>query len=223
MIHKKSLGVIAVALLLLLAVSFGCAPKLAEEAKNPPADPGPSVSEPAPNAEKPPVADERDFDANARFAALEATFNGISVETTQEELVAKLGEPVQIVELPLDTDINRSIYVYEGVEFYFRGDSSTVGDILVNGRNLPAGPRNIRVGDSFEEVLSRFPQEQDYKTHPNGCFYGEDTYMQEGGAVYGIGGDELQITVVPKEVLPFMKIYFQDGIVDHYVIYGETT
>jgi hypothetical protein len=214
-------------MLIFIAVfNFGCSAGPTENAVNDnPAGP-----------EGPPAADSlndgkngsegevnrRDFDSTTRFAAEEATFNGISVRTTQEELIAHLGEPLEIIEKPLDSALNTSTYVYEGVEYIFEGESNTVSYIIVTDAQLEYGPRNIRIGESLEDVLSRFPQEQDYRTHPNNCFYGETTYLEKGGAVYPDENGSV-IIVVPQEVLPFMKIHFQDGVVSRYIIYGTTT
>lgn len=168
--------------------------------------------------------DERDFDPNTRFAAVEATFNGISISTTKKQLINKLGEPFEIIEDPGEFYLPTTTYVYGGVEYVFEGDQDTVAYIMITHYQWKYGPRNIRIGENFEDVLARFPQEQDYKTHPESCFYGETTYHNEGGAVYlDYEGNVDQIIVVTKEVLPFMKIYFKDNRVSSYVIYGSTT
>jgi len=168
--------------------------------------------------------DKRVFDSNTRFAAEEATFNGISVYTTKKQLLDKLGEPFEIIEDPGEFYLPTSTYVYGGVEYVFEGDGDTVAYIMVTHYQWKYGPRNIRIGEDFEDVLARFPQEQDYRTHPESCFYGETTYLNEGGAVYSdYEGNIDQIIIVPKETLPFMKIYFKDNKVSAYVIYGTTT
>ncbi len=168
--------------------------------------------------------DKRVFDPNTRFAAEEATFNGISVYTTKKQLLDKLGEPFEIVEDSGEFYLPTTTYVYGGVEYLFEGDEDTVASILVTHYQWKYGPRNIRLGEDFEDVLARFPQEQDYKTHPENCFYGETTYLNEGGAVYlDYEGNIDQMIIVPKDVLPFMKVYFKDNKVSGYVIYGTTT
>lgn len=176
---------------------------------------------------KPYIEDELDkktFDPSSRFSADEATFNSITLYTSKKELVKKLGEPFDIIEEDGEAYLPSTSYVYAGVEYVFEGDSDTVTYIMVTNYQWKYGPRNIRIGDSFEDVLARFPQEQDYKTHPESCFYGETTYHNEGGAVYlDYDGNVDHIILVTKEVLPFMKIYFKDNKVSNYVIYGSTT
>lgn len=168
--------------------------------------------------------EERTFDPQARFTADEASFDGITTRTTKTELLAKLGEPWEIIEKPTDVSIGTTTYLYAGVEYVFEEGSNTVSYIRVTNFQWKYGPRNLRIGESFEDVLKRFPQEQDYKTHPNSCFYGENTYMEEGGAVsHNTDGSISHITVVPKDVLPFLKIYFQDGAVSKYHILDATT
>lgn len=168
--------------------------------------------------------DKRNFDPNTRFAADEATFNGISTTTTKKQLIAKLGEPFEILVDDGKIYLPATTYIYAGVEYVFEGESETISHIVVTNFQQKHGPRNIRIGDDFEDVLARFPQEQDYKTHPESCFYGETTYNNESGAVYtDFEGNIDHITLVTKDVIPFVKIHFQNNLVASYAIYGSTT
>lgn len=141
--------------------------------------------------------------------ASELVVNGIGAGTTREQLVAKLGEP-----LSMETDELGGIsYDYGNVMFFFF-DSDTVTSVNVNSK---AGqtPRGIQAGDAFDEVIQKFPRENDYRTSPGNSFYGT---ADMGGHSYGYildegdYGDPTMIVVTERGT--FLKVHFQNGAVD---------
>ena len=52
-------------------------------------------------------------------------------------------------------------------------DNAIIVEVSDNSISLP---KNIKIGDSFESVLAKFPQEYDYKTREDGVFYGKLVY-----------------------------------------------
>jgi hypothetical protein len=130
----------------------------------------------------------------------------------------------------LDAGLNQRIYpagfrVYynDSVNYQFGspyGNGLTPDSLRVYGLIEVAGPRKICVGDSFEEVLAKFPEEQDWRTSENGLFYGQmikDQYTAHGHA-YEFN-DTKRITLAPSEGLPFIQIDFKNDILTEYRIY----
>ena len=84
------------------------------------------------------------------------------------------------------------------------------------------GPRCIKIGDSFNDVLRLFPVEKDWKTSAFGEFYGQIHETEEWepfGSVGVIGDNEKTITVSPTGHAPFLRIFFTDDKVTHYTFY----
>ena len=111
------------------------------------------------------------------LTADEVNVLGLTAETTQEELVQKLGEPKEILTAPLD-NWGRKIYVYDNMRFTF---IETLNDEPFNAPGLYLAEftrddltymRGIKLGDSLYDVVSNFPQERDCRT---GTPYGDST------------------------------------------------
>jgi len=82
------------------------------------------------------------------------------------------------------------------------------------------GPKAISVGDSFQDVLDKFPHEKDWKKSQNGEFYGQlkkDEFVATGFVT--TDGNNKEIVVWPQESLPRLVIFFEDDVVTHYTIY----
>ncbi|WDV48141.1 hypothetical protein PV797_10685 [Clostridiaceae bacterium M8S5] len=110
-------------------------------------------------------------------------------------------------------------YCDDGVEYLYYDwfESKTPEVITVYGKH--EGPRGIKIGDKFEEVLSKFPQEKDWKKSDYGEFYGTiyDTDQWEPTGNVGIRNEEEKhITLHSKQGGPFFTIYFRNNIVSQY-------
>ena len=104
--------------------------------------------------------------------------------------------------------------------FDWRPESTTPGSVNIFGHYT--GPRGIKVGDSFQEVLSRFPNEKDWKTSEFGEFYGKINETEEKepfGSVTVIDNGEIWLTLSPAGYGPFFRVFFEDDKVTHYTFY----
>lgn len=111
------------------------------------------------------------------LTADEVTVLGLTAETTQEELVQKLGEPKEIVPYT-EEQYEKKAYIYDGMRFTFietlNGEPfSYPGLYLAEFTNDDLTyMRGIKLGDSLYDVVSNFPQELDYRS---GRLYGDKT------------------------------------------------
>lgn len=84
------------------------------------------------------------------------------------------------------------------------------------------GPREIQIGDDFEGIMKKFPQEKNWREAYE--FYGEHDYdnpseSEVGSVNENSNGSVDFITLVPKGHPPFIKIHFKDNVVDRMIIY----
>ena len=150
----------------------------------------------------------------------ELVVNGVSAETTPEELVELLGQPDNM----LEETIGDGVYIFYTYDYgdvtydvVFDGDTIFIDCIRVTGKTDQT-PRNIQVGDRFEDVLGKFPQDKDYKQSSDGSFYG---VVRHGDTNFGDvhkEDDRVVITLVGEKPWPFMKVYFKNDIVEEIVI-----
>jgi hypothetical protein len=99
--------------------------------------------------------------------------------------------------------------------------ASTPLSIKVFGEDI-TGPREWRIGDTFEEVMALFPQEQDWESNQDGVFYG--TYISEtdepkmpAGKITTDSGFK-QIDIITSEG-SFIRMDFPDDVLTQYEIY----
>ena len=139
------------------------------------------------------------------------------------ELIRDDWTETQFQELGLQKKTNLAgeiIYYNEFIEYVFR-DSETPTAVRVVGISDIKGPRGIAVGSTFDEVLSLFPQDHDWKKSPFGEFYGKVYETEEFEPMGRVStyNDTKRITLAPEEIYPFIQINFKDDIVQNYVIY----
>lgn len=108
----------------------------------------------------------------------------------------------------------------------YAGSPPQIGAIGVNGDVPWQTPRDIKVGDTFESVLLKFPRERQYSEDEYGYFYG-DAYTWENGVPSGCVSvsydDDEKIMIRLTAGLwegPVMTIYFADGVVERLRYYG---
>jgi outer membrane protein assembly factor BamE (lipoprotein component of BamABCDE complex) len=178
---------------------------------------------------------EPDISANAQniepplryFQSDEAQYNGIKIPSTStEELLSLLGEPIST-----DSYSGGSasyVYNYDDATYYAIEMQHEVNGVMVPHigintisvrKNVGApSPRNIQIGDSFEDVLNKFPQEKNYLSDPGGYFYGSDVWEEPAGYVSN-DSEGIEIIVSAGSYDNALKVYFEDGIVTGYLIF----
>ena len=137
-------------------------------------------------------------------------------DKTEVEIIS-----VGAVKVSEDEANAESVYKIGNVEYLYMYFSETPVFVTVKGLIDVQGPRGIAVGDSFETVLAKFPQEKDWQRILNGEVYGDqaiDMEAQEPCAMVTSG--ELnpdtdqpgkRLTVLVKYALPSVSFYFDEN------------
>lgn len=137
-------------------------------------------------------------------------------DKTEDEIIS-----VGAVKVSEDEANAESVYKIGNVEYLYMYFSETPVFVTVKGLIDVPGPRGITVGDSFEMVLAKFPQEKNWQLIFNGEIYGDqaiDMEAQEPCAMVTSG--ELnpdtnqpgkRLTVLVKYALPSVSFYFDEN------------
>lgn len=112
-----------------------------------------------------------------------------------------------------ETYYSNDIVTYSYFDF---NEDTTPGVIDVHGEY--PGPRGIRVGDSFKDVMSLFPQDKDWQVNNEGIFY-EDKNSEAKGYVQTYEDGAKEITINGEERYPFLRIFFKEDLVTHYTFF----
>jgi hypothetical protein len=174
----------------------------------------------------PQAEDETDENQPGYFTADEAQFNGVYVNvTTVDEMKELLGEP-DIVETRQE-DNSYEVFIYGGVEYQSIEGTGVIHVINIKEFSDADSPRDIKVGDSFDSVMAKFPKEQNPEQSDEGFLFGQSTLTGQGGAIYDDclpdGTPVRKLIVTSENVDPFMIVYFKDDKVDSIVITIRTT
>lgn len=172
----------------------------------------------------------------SRFTAEDAVAARVRDGDTFNSIKKKLGNPIAIYDDRNGEGLMR-YYMYDGVYFsIFKEISEDGGETYQEYRNgdivMSAvifgegieGPRGIKIGDSFESVMSMYPQDKDYLR--NEMFYGKYAFSGPSGKVYirditgyndpfeGLEGPgcPVSIILVPDGTFPFTKLFFDDNL-----------
>ncbi|SFS76611.1 copper amine oxidase N-terminal domain-containing protein [Paenibacillus sp. BC26] len=130
----------------------------------------------------------------------------------------------QMEELGLKKELydGGTIYSNEIVTYKFYNDALTPSSIDIHG-SYP-GPRGIHVGETFDHVMSLFPQHSDWHKNGEGVFYGPTNYPDKPynvgprGSVAAYGNGITAITLSTGHE-PFLRIFVKDGIVTNFTFY----
>lgn len=144
------------------------------------------------------------------FFAKEAKYRGITINTTEKELLAKLGAPETSVE---NLDLQLMSYRYSDAEYiFYRTDQaesgSVLGAITVYG-GIYETVRGIKLGDTVEDAIHEFPIEKDHKQEPVGVLFGKDILEGQGGYL-----DDDVLIVTSENINPSVKLEFVNGEVN---------
>ncbi|HOP10549.1 MAG TPA: hypothetical protein PK629_03560 [Oscillospiraceae bacterium] len=173
----------------------------------------------------------------SRFTAEDAVAAGVRDGDTFNSIKKKLGDPIAIYD---DRGVEGLMryYLYDGVYFAFFKEISEDGgetyETYENGSIVMSavifgegieGPRGIKIGDTFQSVMSMYPQDRDY-LGSGALFYGKYAFSGPSGKVYvsditgfndpfgeseGPGCPE--IVLIPDGTLPFVKLFFDDNLI----------
>lgn len=172
------------------------------------------------------------IDTAAYPAYYEAAFGGVFSIDCIGRVFREFGDPERVEEIEnikIGNQTAELIYYYPDAEFYVRENHWGIlylCGITVKERTDADSLRRIKVGDRFNEVLHKFPNERDYLADENGFFYlGDENYngVIPSGAVLENpeGGKIIEIIVENGECLEF---YFDaDDILTHYRIFKKDT
>lgn len=145
-------------------------------------------------------------------------FELLRADWTKEQMEAE-GLEKEVIESGDLTIYSNQVLTYTYFDWF-----NTLTPAVVDVFGDVPGPRGIRVGDSFEQVLALFPQDKDWKSDPHGFFYGdiENEYDPLEYALTGYvreyeAGKEISLVV--EGGFPFLRIFFEDDIMTHYTFY----
>lgn len=145
-----------------------------------------------------------------KFAIDEISVNGMKAPFTKDKITAIYGNPQSITE-----HFGNLVWNYEGIKFYFSDQYSdysedTAISIEAENKDITVS-RNIKIGDSFESVLAKFPKEYDYTTNEDGFFYGSYDGAYDGTAEGGGLVHENKTTIAVWDNKGYMHINFEDN------------
>ncbi|NIK80588.1 hypothetical protein FHS15_005779 [Paenibacillus castaneae] len=145
-------------------------------------------------------------------------FDLIRSDWTKEQM-AELGLKKEVNDLGGETYFSNDVVKY----IYFDARSIETTPAVVDVFGDHPGPRGIRVGDTFEEVMALFPQNENWKSNANGVFYGQydpdaeqDTWGPSGYVTQDNGNREISILT---DVYPFVRLFFKDDVLTHYTFF----
>jgi len=169
---------------------------------------------------------------NAFFQPDEAGYNGIMLGDPLEKVFEVYG-PTEVEQLnPENLYLNDVVCKYD--DAHFEAEKSeiiegyVVGTIKVISKGDAVSPRGIKVGDSINDVIQKFPLEhpegyQGGRPSPNTFYlYGENTMHGNAASVrVNEVGEITDLLVTTDSVVPVLKIFFADGVVDHYELWNN--
>lgn len=144
-------------------------------------------------------------------------FELLRSDWTKEQMI-EFGLKKEVNDLGGETSFSNDVVKYIYFDYF---EETTPAIVDVFGECV--GPRGISVGDTFDDVMGLFPQDEDWRSNAYGVFYGQyDKYKEIPIGLTGYvstddNGDK-KITFT-TEKSPWMRIFFQGDVVTHYTIY----
>lgn len=137
-----------------------------------------------------------------------------------KDLMEEHGFEKRINELGGETTYYDDKIEYVYFDFY---NAPTPAVVHVFGEDIP-GPREIKVGDSFEEVLNLFPQEGNWEESPFGTVYGNfdpdaEEETKKLSAYVTTYENRKDLTLLTENVNPALRIFFEDDQLTGYSFY----
>ncbi|SDW06149.1 Copper amine oxidase N-terminal domain-containing protein [Paenibacillus sp. CF384] len=118
-------------------------------------------------------------------------------------------------------------YSNEIVSYAYNDNLMTSAPFSVDIYGSHSGPRGIHVGETFDEVISLFPQHSDWRKNEEGVFYGPtnapakhyDIGTRGSVFVYENGNREITLSINQG---PFLRIFFEHDVVTHFTFFLVT-
>lgn len=135
-----------------------------------------------------------------------------------KEQMGELGLKKEVNDLGGETYFSNELVEYIYFD-YFEEKTPAIVDVF----GECVGPRGNNIGDTFDDVMAMFPQDEDWRSNAHGVFYGQfDKYKERTIGFTGYvstdeNGDK-DITLTTDKSL-WMRIFFQGDVVTHYTIY----
>lgn len=133
----------------------------------------------------------------------------------------------QMEDMGLEKEVNElsgeTTYSNNSISYIFFDYNEKLIPQVVDVHGEYSGPRGIRVGDTFDEVIALFPQDEDWRSNAYGVFYGQfDKYkampIRLTGYVRTNNYGDKEMTFTTEKSL-WMRLFFQDDVLTHYSIY----
>ena len=148
----------------------------------------------------------------------EVSVNGVTAASNRAEIIRLLGEPLRT-----ETDGIVSTLDYGTVSFTVALHSAYPDDrgrdkawsAAVSGKAAQT-PRDIQVGQTFEEVMAKFPQEKDFRADPRGFFYGSLEVF--GDASGSVGEKDGKICITLTTGNSYVEIRFASNLVEEILV-----
>ncbi|MDQ6420815.1 stalk domain-containing protein [Paenibacillus sp. LHD-117] len=146
-------------------------------------------------------------------------FQFLRADWTKERF-EKLGSFEKVVNEPGA----ETTYRDEDIRYIFmdRFSAITTPSVIEVYGDVP-GPRGIRVGDSFDEVLALFTQDDVWKSNELGLFFGQfdskESPIGGTGYVSVFENGQKEITLISEDIIPFFRIFMKDDVVTHYTFF----
>ena len=152
----------------------------------------------------------------------ETSIAGVRLLSTDAEVRDALGSPSHSDSYYSDFLDGYELKLYYPFgEFTFFEDEEmfSLYQVEISNSERAGGPRNIRLGDSTDDVLRKFPdhdnpmEEQTYRDGYYRVLYGEYEHLQEYGVVLYNSNEEPQEILFSTEDHYGFKVYLENGFV----------
>lgn len=156
---------------------------------------------------------------------VDLTIDGkLLLQLGKDQVIQALGEPISSSSMLDEAGISHTLIWYDGLNIQLSEDDSTVQSVNITSSSI-AGPRNIGVGMTLEEVLDHIHVGEDVREGKSSTLYMEGEAIDDPpyGAIefYGSGRCTVRLSTVtdtPGETASVL-IDIEDGIVQELHLY----
>ncbi|PAB56737.1 hypothetical protein [Anaeromicrobium sediminis] len=120
------------------------------------------------------------------FSIEDVKILGVNIDMKKVDVENLLGEPIKVEKIydeVWEGELIKNYYDFGYVEFDPMGvGQHTVGQIIIKDEKIN-GPRNIKIGDTFESVINKFPYESTGTIDEVGNKFIYGAYYENGGFI----------------------------------------